>query len=208
MGTTNYLSAGFGTLQYENKRPVQPYSLKGLPEVFRNKYVSMDSEYEQLSRSKGQVISITNSTLPIEVPALTMELLELILGNTPQTTPEWNSSLHEIVNYSGDILSLSIKYSKTRVFSGMAGMVVLAPTETEISDVIYEFKGCDVLVIIRKEAGGFQLVGGAASFHSPTSSWTHARGDVHQNNEGVPEEFTLMVHMYLNIATLQALTCF
>jgi hypothetical protein len=157
---------------------------------------------------KENVISIPNSTLSIEVPASTMGLLELMLGNRPRTTPEWNSSLHERVNYTGDILGLSLKYSKTRVFSGMAGMAGLAPTETEISDVICEFKGCDVLVIIRKEAGDFQLVGGAASFHSPTSSWTHARGNVHQNYEDVPEEFTLMVHMYLDIATLQALTCF
>jgi hypothetical protein len=92
-----------------------------------------------------------------------------------------------------------------RVFNGVAGMAGLAPAEIIIGDLICQFKGCDELVIIRKEARGFRLIGGAASFHSPTSSWIHAGGDVHKNNKGDSVDFTLTVHVYLDIASLDKL---
>jgi hypothetical protein len=208
-GIVTYLSPGLETLYREKDKSSRPYSLKGLTEILRSSSATMGGEYNPFPRIKGHALSILHPTSRIEVQTSEKVLLETVLNVTPQRATELEAILQEVVKYSTEVFGVSPKYSKTRVFSGAGGVTGLAPNETKIGDFIYQFRGCDELVIFRKEDDGFRLVGGAASFHNqPKTNLLQIKGFVDQDAENFPEECSLIVHMDLDIATLQALTCF
>jgi hypothetical protein len=90
--------------------------------------------------------------------------LESVLNVPPQRKTKLEPILQEVVKYSTKAFYLSPKYSKMPVFSGAKGTTDLAPNKTKIGDFICQFRGCDGLVILRKEDEGFRLAGGAALF--------------------------------------------
>jgi hypothetical protein len=208
-GIVTYLSSGLETLYREKDKSSRPYSLKGLTEILKTASATMEGEYKPLPRTKGHALSILHQNVRIEAQTPEIVFLESVLDVTPPRTTELESPLEELVKYSTEVFGLSSKYSKTRVLSGAKGITGLAPNETKIGDFICQFRGCDESVIIRKEDEGFRLAGGAASFYNqPKPNWPQVKGFVDQDAETFTEECSLIVHMNLEMATLQALTCF
>lgn len=141
----------------------------------------MAGENRRLPRTKGHALSIFHPNLHIEAQTSETVFLESVLDVPPQRKTELEPILQEVVKYSTKAFGLSPKYSKMPVFSGAKGPTDLAPNETKIGDFICQFRGCDELVILRKEDEGFRLVGGAASFHNqPKSNLPQSQGFVDQ----------------------------
>jgi hypothetical protein len=161
-----YLS-GLETLHRENDKSSRPYSLKCLTEILKSSPGTMGGEYKPFSGTKGHGLSIFHPTLRIDVPTTEMVSLKSVLDFTPQITTKSKSILQEVVKYSTEGFGLLPKYSKTRAFSGAKGTTGLAANETKMVNFICQFRGCDELVINRKEDEGFRFVGGAAFFSQP-----------------------------------------